>query len=208
MAFEKRKARIMAVGDLHGDTRFVEKLAARAEKENVDLVLLAGDLLISDEHFQGVIGPFARAGKKVLLVPGNHEPFAAIDFLAEYYKDVAKNIHGGYFLKYDLGVFGVGGAGEMGWDPLTENQMFNLLKQGHEKIKDAKRKIMLTHMHPAGSKSEFSGFEGSAAIRKAIDYFKPDVMINSHIHEAGGIEEKIGDTLVMNVSGKEKIFEI
>ncbi len=208
MVQEKRKARVMAVGDLHGDTRFVEKLAARAEKENVDLVLLAGDLLISDEHFQGVIGPFARAGKKVLLVPGNHDSFATVDFLAELYKDFAKNVHGGYFLNYDLGIFGVGGAANFGWDPLTETQMFSLLKKGHDKIKNAKRKIMLTHMHPAGSKSEFSGFEGSVAIRKAIEYFKPDVMINSHIHEAGGIEEKIGKTLVFNVSGKEKVFEI
>ncbi len=208
MTQEQRKARIMAVGDLHGDTRFIEKLAVRAKKENVDLVLLAGDLLISDEHFRGVIGPFAKAGKQVLLVPGNHDSFATVDFLTEFYKDVARNVHGGYFLKYDLGVFGVGGAGEFGWDPLTENQTFKLLKRGHDQIKNAKRKIMLTHMHPLGSKSEFSGFEGSSAIRKAIEYFQPDVMINSHIHEAGGIEERIGKTLVFNVSGKEKIFEI
>ncbi len=198
----------MAVGDLHGDTRFIEKLATRAKKENVDLVLLAGDLLISDEHFYGIIGPFAKAGKKVLLVPGNHDSFATVDFLTGLYKGAAKNVHGDSFFKYDLGVFGVGGAGELGWDPLTENQMFGLLKRGHDKIKNAKRKIMLTHMHPLGSKSEFSGFEGSIGIRKAIEYFKPDVMINSHIHEAGGIEEKIGKTIVMNVSGKEKIFEI
>ena len=204
---QKRKARILAVGDLHGDTRFIESIAAKADKENVDLVLLAGDLLVSDEDFKGIIGPFARIGKQVLLVPGNHDSFATVDILPELYKNVV-NVHGHYFLKYDLGVFGVGGAAEFGFNPLTESQIFYFLKKGHEKVKDARRKIMLTHMHPAGSRSEFSGFEGSMAIRKAIDYFKPDVVINSHIHEAGGIEEKIGKTIVMNVSGKEKIFEI
>lgn len=67
---------------------------------------------------------------------------------------------------------------------------------------------MVTHMHPEGSKSEFSGFPGSKAIRKAVEKFKPDFLINAHIHEAGGIEERIGKTHVVNVSGKEKIFEI
>ncbi|MDE1849067.1 MAG: metallophosphoesterase [Nanoarchaeota archaeon] len=204
---KQRKSKILAVGDIHGDTRFTERLAETAKRENVDLVLLAGDLLISDEHFEGVIGPFARAGKQVLLVPGNHEAFATIDFLAELYSN-AKNIHGGYFISSDLGVFGVGGAGLSGLDPLTESGIFYLLKRGHEKIKHAKRKIMLTHMHPGGSRSEFSGFPGSSAIRKAIEYFQPDFAINSHIHEASGIEEKIGKTRVINVSGKEKLFEI
>ena len=67
---------------------------------------------------------------------------------------------------------------------------------------------MVTHMHPKGSKAEFSGFEGSRAIKKAIDEFHPDILISAHIHEASGIEEKIGKTKVINVSRKAKIFEI
>ena len=41
-----------------------------------------------------------------------------------------------------------------------------------------------------------------------LEKFKPDIAINAHIHEAGGIEEKIGKTRVINVSRKEKVFEI
>jgi Icc-related predicted phosphoesterase len=63
-------------------------------------------------------------------------------------------------------------------------------------------------MHPRGSKAEFSGVPGSKAVRKAIKEFKPDVLISAHIHEAAGMEEKIGKTKVINVSRKEKIFEI
>ncbi len=202
----ERKSKILAVGDLHGDLRFVNKLARKAKREDVDLVILAGDLFISDEHFQGIIGPFAKIKKQVLLVPGNHDSFATVDFLSEMYGN-AKNIHGYSFAKYDLGVFGAGGA-EFGWNPLTESDIFYLLKKGHEGVKDLRKKIMVTHMHPSGSKSEFSGFEGSEAIRKAIEEFEPDIVINAHIHEAGGIEEKIGKSIVINVSGKPKIFEI
>ena len=86
--------------------------------------------------------------------------------------------------------------------------MFELLKKGHQGIKDTKKKIMVTHMHPSGSKAEFTYFEGSKGIRKAIDKFHPDILIDAHIHEAGGMEEKIGKTRVINVSRREKIFEI
>ena len=202
----KEKSKILAIGDLHGDIRMAERLAKKAVKEDVDLVIMAGDIVSSDEHFKGIIGPFARVNKQVLLIPGNHDSFATIDFLSKIYEN-AKNIHGYSFEKYDLGIFGAGGA-DFGVNPLTEDEIFSLLKKGHNKIKNMKKKIMVTHMHPEGSKSEFSGFPGSKAIRKAIYYFKPDILINSHIHEAGGIEEKIGDTLVINVSRKERIFEI
>ena len=67
---------------------------------------------------------------------------------------------------------------------------------------------MVTHMHAAGTGSEFSGIEGSKGIRKAIEEFKPDFLIHSHIHEGEGIEEKIGKTKVINVGRKGKVLEI
>ena len=70
------------------------------------------------------------------------------------------------------------------------------------------KKIMVTHIHPFGTKSEFSGFKGSKAVRKAIEKFQPDVAICAHIHEAAGMEDKIGKTRVINVSRKGKIFEV
>ena len=47
-----------------------------------------------------------------------------------------------------------------------------------------------------------------AMIRKAIAKFKPDIMLSVHIHEAEGIEEKIGKTRVINIGKKGKIIEI
>jgi Icc-related predicted phosphoesterase len=63
-------------------------------------------------------------------------------------------------------------------------------------------------MHPAGSKSEFSGFQGSEAITNAIEEFKPEVLIHGHIHEAVGVEEMIGKTRVINVGRKGEIIEL
>jgi Icc-related predicted phosphoesterase len=206
MEKNSKKTRILAVGDIHGDTGLVKHLAEKAKKENVDLIILAGDLTFAELSTKNLIGPFIKAKKQVLLIPGNHESMATADFLAEMYPNT-KNIHGYSFIKGDLGVFGAG-AGDIGINQIKDSEIFALLKKGHESVKGLKKQIMVTHMHPRGSKAEFSGFAGSNAVRKAIKEFQPNILISAHIHEAGGLEEYSGKTKIINVSRKEKIFEI
>jgi len=199
--------KILAFGDLHGDSRLAEKLAKRAEKEKVDLVIICGDITHFDGDTTNLIGPFVKRHKKVLFVPGNHDSFATADFLADFY-DI-KNIHG-YSVKYkDVGIFGAGGA-NIGVEQLSEKETFDLLKKGFERIKYLKKKIMVTHVHPQGTKMEkFTDFfPGSESIRKAVEKFKPDIMLCSHVHEAEGLEEKIGKTKVMNVGKGGKIIDV
>lgn len=203
---EKKKFKILAAGDIHGDTGLVKKLAKTAKEENVDLVILAGDLTFFENSTENLIGPFVKEGKEVLILPGNHESVATTDFLASMY-DNTKNLHGYSIQKGDIGIFGAGLA-DIGITKVTEAQMFKLLEKSHSWVKDSKRKIMITHMHPAGSKSELSGFRGCSGIKKAIKQFKPDIHIHSHIHEAEGSEEKKGKTKIINVGKKGKIIEI
>ena len=96
----------------------------------------------------------------------------------------------------------------MGIHEIRDSDIFELLKKGHREVKDSEKKVMVTHIHPLGSKSEMFGFKGSEAVRKAIEKFQPEIAINAHMHEAGGMEEQIGKTRVINVSKKAKIFEI
>ncbi len=205
----RKKTKILAVGDIHGDSRLIKNLAEQAKKEEVDIVILAGDLTFTEMEAKGIIKPFIDAKKQVLLIPGNHEPFETADFLAEIYPPT-KNIHGYSFIKDGIGIFGAGGAENMPGFPgaITEKDLFSTLERAHSGLKGLDKKILVTHMHPAETKSEFSGFKGSKAITKAIKKFKPDLAICAHIHEATGVEDKIGKTRVVNVSRKGKIFEI
>lgn len=212
--------KILSAGDLHGDIGIVKKLAEKAEKENVDLVILAGDLTEGDEKTDNMIGPFLKKHKKVLIVPGNHESPATADFLAQFYG--IKNLHG-YSVKMidpqasgksklkdkHVGVFGCSGV-NLGIHQISDKEAYDLLKKGHDYIQDADVKIMVSHVHPANSRIEkfTQWFEGSKAVRRAIDKFQPDIMICSHVHEAEGLEEKIGKTRVINVGAKGKIIEI
>ena len=69
---------------------------------------------------------------------------------------------------------------------------------------------MITHVHPSGTLVEkLSNYvPGSTGVKKAIDTLKPDILLCSHIHEAEGIEEKVGKTKVINVGRSGKIIII
>lgn len=216
--------KILSAGDLHGDSGLAKRLAEKASKEKVDLVILCGDLTEGDEKTDNLIGPFLKQGKRVVLVPGNHESVATADFLSKIYG--VKNLHGYGIKLFDpepkhakasksgedksyVGLFGCSGV-NIGIHQVTDKEAYDLLMKGHNYVKDADIKIMVSHVHPAGTKMEkfTQFFEGSKAIRRAIDKFQPDIMLCSHVHEAEGLEEKIGKTRVLNVGRKGKIFEI
>ncbi len=198
MTSNKDKLRILAAGDIHGDSSLTKKLAEKASKSKVDLVILAGDIT-SPIETKNLLKPFKDKNQKVLLVPGNWDDLSTINFLADKYS--MRNLHG-YSTKYkNVGIFGASGT------ELNEKDVFNTLRKGNDSLSTSK-KIMVTHVHARGTRSEFSGFQGSKGVRKAIEKFQPDLFIHSHIHEGEGIEEKIGRTRVINVGKKGKIIEI
>ena len=109
----------------------------------------------------------------------------------------------------ELGLFGCGLA-NIGQFGLKEQEIYDILKRGYNYIRKSKKKIMITHVHPAGTLMEkLSSFvPGSSGVKKAVQQLKPDILLCSHVHEAEGIEEKIGNTLVINVGRKGKIIEV
>lgn len=202
----KKKMKILAAADLHGDSKATKKLAKQAEEEKVDLVVLCGDLTGFVES-KDIIKPFKDRNQKVLILPGNWDSFATTDFLAQFYG--VRNIHG-YSAQYEnVGFFGAGGAIDLPHPgAVTEKELRETLEKAHEGLRGIEKKVMLTHMHPAGSKSEFSGIEGSKAIRSAIRKFEPDILLHGHIEEGEGFEEMIGKTKVINVGKEGRIIEI
>jgi uncharacterized protein len=201
----KDKFKILAASDIHGESKTAIALAKRAKKERVNLVVLCGDIT-GFEETKNIIKPFKDLDQRVLIIPGNWDSFATTDFLANLYG--VKNIHG-YSVKYDnIGFFGAGGAEGPGPSGVTEKEILSTLKKAHTSLQGIEKKIMVTHMHPSGSKSEFSGIPGSKAITKAIKLFKPSLLLHGHIHEASGMEERIGQTRVINVGRKGRIIEI
>ena len=143
-----------------------------------------------------------------MILPGNWDSFATTDFLAQLYG--VTNIHGYSAVYENVGFFGAGAA-PTAIGPrsgITEEELMKTLEKAHKGLKGIEKKVMLTHVHPAGGKSEFSGFSGSTAVTEAIKKFKPDLLLHGHIEEGEGIEEIIGKTRVINVGPKGRILEI
>lgn len=204
---EKRKTKILAIGDLHGDSGLAKRIAKQAEEQKVDLIIIPGDLTWLEQPTQNMIKPFNKLNKKILILPGNHETLSTIESFESAYANV-KNMHGNSFMHNNIGFFGAGYSTNSGPFCIEEKEVFDLLNKSHEEIKNAQRKVMITHMHPKDSLSEITGFPGSKEILKAIKRFKPDFVINGHIHEAGGLIDEIYGTKIINVARKAAIFEI
>jgi len=200
---EKKKFKILAAGDFHGDSKVTKQLAEKALKEKVDLVILTGDIT-SPVETKDLLKPFIERGEKVVFVPGNWDSSETINFLSQLYG--IKNL-GDHYVKYDdVGIFGIGSPD---WQlELNEERTYEKLKKDFDKIKDLEKKILVSHLHAAGTKSEFSGVAGSDALRRAIEKFQPDVFLSGHIHEAEGLYERIGKTRVFNVGKKGTIIEL
>lgn len=199
--------KILAAGDLHGDIRLAESLAIKASQNNVDYVVLCGDLVASEKNVENIIGAFAKRKQRLLMIPGNHESSATVDFLAQAYNQT--NLHGYSIKKDDVGFFGCSAA-NIGIHSMNEPEIFNMLKKGHNYLSGASKRIMVTHTHPKGSLMEkFSSFvKGSEGITQAIYELKPDMLLCSHVHEAEGLEEMVGHTKVINVGREGKIIDI
>jgi Icc-related predicted phosphoesterase len=203
MKEKPEKLKILAAGDIHGDSDVSKKLAEQAEKEKVDLVILTGDLTGITET-NNIIKPFLDKHQKVIFVPGNWETHADAELLSKTYN--IKNIENKYAVYKNVGILGIGSSD---WALFPDDiRTLHKLEKDFAKLKNLEKKIMISHLHAAGTKSELSGVPGNEALRLAIEKFQPDLFIHSHIHELEGAEEKIGKTKVVNVGRKGRIFEI
>ena len=195
--------KVLAVGDLEGDRTLAESLADRADLEGVDAILFCGDIVDDEDNPNGVLAAFR---KPVFVVPGNHDSPSTFDFLVQRYK--AKNLQGYGYKAGKFGFFGCGSVNLGIWQQ-SETEIFEMLKRGAEYVKDCERKVLVSHVHPSKSMmSKVSGFEGSEGLRKAIEELQPDLVFCSHVCEAEGIEELIGNTKVVNVGRKGVVVNL
>ena len=199
--------KILAASDIHGDLDLVGKLAEKAKK--VDLVILCGDLTFAESSLEGIIGPFKAIGKKVLMVPGNHESIASIDFLASMYSPGVYNLHGSGIVVDGVGFFGCG-LSDIGFFSLDDDDMEKNLLDAYKLVKKSKKRIMITHTPPYDTNLDELGWvkAGSKGIRRAIEVLKPKLCLCGHIHETFGFEDKIGKTRIINVGRNGKILTI
>ncbi len=216
--------------DVHGKTRFIEKMLEASGKHRVKAVVLNGDLT-PDEYFLDVIAQrdffesflvpvFRKFRKKndieIFLIMGNHDFKENMDVFYRAEKEgVLKVLHDrifkidGYFI---TGYSFINPAGTFNWEkPESE------IKKDLGKLKgrlDFSRAVFVSHAPPYNTKLDMrhgGRHVGSKSIREFIEKCQPRLGLHGHIHESpkvsGAIQDRIGRTLCIN-PGNERLVLI
>lgn len=211
--------KILALADLHDHS---EQLSGLEDVE-ADLVVVCGDLHNGSEVARSTVDALARLGHPVLIVPGNTDPrpmaekiwseagFISLDRRA-YCHCHAGSLSLGHNQNQSqcqsIGFIGFGGMapnnpGRIG-DPNryyhSDEEVYRVLVEIHEKIAGCDWRIVVTHQPPRGDLGKIYNGEvtGCMSLVKFIDDYKPDLLICGHIHEARGMAD-MGRTKLVNV---------
>lgn len=178
-----------------------------------DLVLLTGDLTNFGSHREArqVLDEIMAVNPSVLAQFGNLDR----PEINEYLEDLGINMHGqGRLFQDRLCIVGIGGSNPTPFATPSEFSEEELLLVGsgaYRKGLDAVtaiehhrgRKVpvlLVSHAPPVDTRVDriYDGRHvGSAAIRRIIETYQPDLCVTGHIHEAKG-SDTIGLTTVLN----------
>lgn len=183
--------RVFLASDIHGRSK---RLGDALKREDVDLIVLAGDL---SNGSLGEVKEVIRAAREhgyVLFVPGNMDPpkLLTIEDL-----EGGVNIH---LKRYEYSKWTFGGHGGGNVSPFITPIEFSEdeIRRGLIGLGDVD--ILVVHTPPHNTRLDMvrAGLHvGSKAIRKYIEEKKPALCLCGHIHESPGIDS-IGPTKIVN----------
>jgi len=219
--------RVAAVGDLHASDEHREHLErAFASLEDVDLVLLAGDLTTHGlvDEASVLASACERAQAPVAAVLGNHDHHSGLqdEIGAVLERSGVVVLDGGHVVLELAGmqVGVVGAKGFVGGFPGAEIADFGerllrevyaqtsreveALETGLEAIAGCERRLVLLHYAPTvdtivGEPEGIWAFLGSGRLAAPIGAHRPDVVLHGHAHH-GRPSGTIGTVPVHNVA--------
>lgn len=199
--------KLLCIADIHGDMENLEKAAVFARNNKINSVIILGDLSGYGRfrNFEMNRGDAAQALEilkefEILAVPGNCDSIPTIEFLER--KGVS--IHEKIKVIEDVSFVGLGGSSPTPFQTpfeLSEGEIYDKLKKLLNSVK-TKRIILVLHSPPKDTRCDIAGNGsnvGSESVRKIIEEFQPDLVISSHVHESGGMDDSIGKTKVANI---------
>ena len=199
--------KILAVSDPHGSAAAMKKI--KVKSKYVDLILLAGDFTIFQQDMEKILKEYDKMGKRILLIPGNHEDPEDVEQAVDKYKNLVY-IDERIYEEEGLIVFGMEGNGfslrDKPFEQVSKKYM-PLIKKNRK----GRTFILMTHAPPFETKCDIIMEEehcGNESIRKFIEKMQPEIAICGHIHDTFGTEDLIGKTHVMNPGPEGRIINI
>lgn len=200
--------KVLVFSDVHSDLRAVEELAEKARKQNVEVMICAGDLSNFGMKLKQMAKRLESCKKPLLIIPGNHESEEEIGSLQNQY---IVNLHNKVYSLGKYIFYGYGGGGFSLEDNSMEDAIMRNLRYIGENVRSRKTLVLVTHAPPFGTKADekpYFGHCGSKTVAKAIKKLKPVLAVCGHIHEAAGAQDKIGGTIIVNPGKAGMVIEI
>ncbi len=202
------KVRFLATSDWHSNLDFPKNISKYVNLDEIDFIIFTGDLSDKSDDFTKLLKPFK--GKRIFMVPGNHETKKKIHSLKEHY-----NIHmvgnSPIIVNSDLAIFGSNYLA-IGPNQTPDDEVLKNIIENYKAIENIPFKIHLAHLPPVGTVISDSGpyypiIAGVPSTRVFLEHFSPDVTFVGHIHETSGLEEIVNKTKVINLAETFKVFE-
>ena len=195
--------KFLVVSDIHGNETVTEWINSVAEQEDVDCVLVLGDITDfgPNDVAERILGPIKR---DVYAIPGNCDPLD----LPEKLSGIAIDMHGRTTNIDGFHIAGLGGSNLTIFDTpfeLEEEVIYDML----EPI-SRDGMILMVHVPPYGINDMIpSGLNvGSPSVLKIVKEFRPILVMSGHIHEDYGVKHIDGTTFVNPGPAKDGMYAV
>lgn len=192
--------KILAFTDIHSSKKHISEIRKKAEES--DLLVCAGDITLFEQEIEHVIEELNNLGKKLLLIPGNHEDPTLVEILCKNKKNIVY-LHKNIFEHKGITFIGFGSGGFSLREPEFESWI-NSLNLNNKKI------VFVHHAPPFGTSLDLLGgsHHGCDSYKEFILNFQPILSISGHFHETFGFKEKVNNTLMINPGPKGELIKI
>jgi len=191
--------------DLHEDKALMKEIVQRAKKKDIDFVICGGDISSFGRGLKYNLQQLNSIGKKIYVIPGNHEE--PVEKFAEAVKEFSNciNVHEQAFEIENYVFLAYGGGGFA----MEDAEFRKLARKWYGTYKN-KKIVLVTHMPPYATKLDklSMGHVGSKDYRKFIERIKPKLAICGHLHETADLQDKIGKTKVIHPGWKGMVIEL
>lgn len=196
--------KFLAFVDLHEDKKALKQLLEVAARPEVEFIICAGDLTQFSRNIRFILRQFNELGKKIYLIPGNHESDQVFSEVLPDYPNFV-NINNKAVEVDGYVLLGYGGGGFSHEDA----DFRKMAREWYGNYKD-KRTILVIHGPPFGTKTDLieNQYVGNKDYRAFIERAKPKLVICGHIHETAGMIDKIGETKVINPGWEGMFIEL
>ena len=195
--------KLLLFSDIHNDfARLRELLSIEA-----DYYVAAGDTVTWERGYDEAGHVLSARGEQVLMLPGNHD--AASRMAAFCRRFGLRDFHE---QSIELEGFHVAGLGYSSPTPFNTPGEYSEPEMAEHLAPFAALRplILICHAPPKGTtldRVKAGVHAGSQAVADFLAQHQPRLFFCGHIHEAEGVEERIGSTVARNVGKKGYLLD-